>query len=85
MALLFLFQPVGNITDRVAAGELTENHADELAPRVISFAMLVGPCCPNDFSDIFFRQFADCLSEKCYICHKEVVLMGIIAKIALLF
>jgi len=25
------------------------------------------------------------LSEKCYICHKEVVLMGIIAKIALLF
>jgi hypothetical protein len=47
--------------------------------------MLVGLRCPNDFSDIFFRQFADCLSEKCYICHKEVVLMGIIAKIALLF
>jgi hypothetical protein len=54
MALLFHFQPVGNITGGVAARELTENHADELAPRVISFAMLVSPCCPNDFSGIFF-------------------------------
>ena len=63
MVQLFHFQPVGNITGGVAARELNENHADELAPCVISFAMFVGPCCPNDFSDIFFRQFADCLSE----------------------
>lgn len=34
MVLLFHFQPVGNITGGVAAIELNENHADELAPRV---------------------------------------------------
>ena len=34
----------------------------------------------GNFSDVFFRQFADCLSEKCYICHKEVVWWRLLLK-----
>ncbi len=35
------FQTVGNIADGVAVGELTEYHAYQLAPCVITLAMLV--------------------------------------------
>ena len=65
-------QTVGYVTDRVALGKLAEHHADELAPRVITLAVLVGACCPNYFSDNFFRQFAYYLRKKCYFCaHKR--------------
>ena len=36
----------------------------------------------DDFSYIFFRQFVGCLSEKCYICHKEVKEVVLFAKVA---
>ena len=36
----------------------------------------------DDFPYIFFRQFVGCLSEKCYICHKEVKEVVLFAKVA---
>ena len=41
----------------ITPGELAENHADELTPRVIALAVLVRSCCPNNFSDGFFEQY----------------------------
>ena len=64
-------QSVGDVSNQVAFGELTENHTDKLAPCIVAFAMLVGMCRPNNFSDIFFRNLADYLCEKCYICHRK--------------
>lgn len=60
---------IGDVTHRVALRKLTEHHAHELAPSVITLAMLVCACCPDYFSDVFFRQSADYLRKKCYLCH----------------
>lgn len=51
-------QSIGDVTHRVALRKLTEHHAHELAPSVITLAVLVCACCPDYFSDNFFRQFA---------------------------
>lgn len=69
--------------DRIATGEVAKYHTNKLAPGVITLAMLVCSCCPNNFSDIFFRHLADYLCEKCYICHKEVVEWGLSTKVAI--
>ena len=54
--------------------KLAENHADELAPSVKSFAELVGIALAYDALDCFFRKSRYCLREKCYICrHKDKV------------
>lgn len=67
------FQAVGDVSHRITPGELAENHADELTPRVIALAVLVRACCPDNSSDGFFGQFADYLGKKCYLCtHKRV-------------
>ena len=64
-------QSIGDVADRIATRKLTEHHAYKLAPCVVALAMLVSFCLADDLTDVFFRQLADCLSEKCYICHRK--------------
>lgn len=45
------FQPVGNVTDGVATGELAEYHANELTPCVVTLAVFVRSGFADDFSD----------------------------------
>lgn len=80
------FQAVGDVPNRITPGELAENHADELTPRVIALAVLVRACCPNNFSDGFFGQFADYLGKKCYLCtHKRVWVFFCTTKVVLFY
>ncbi len=68
-------QTVGYIADGVAVGELIEYHAYQLAPCVITLAMLIRiSLTDNRFND-FFGQLSDYLCEKCYICHMNERLM----------
>ena len=61
-------QSIGDITYRVASRELAEHHAYELPPCDVTFAVLIRFFFTDNFSYAFFREFTDCLYEKCYIC-----------------
>ena len=58
------FKAVRHVSYRVAAGKLTENHADELAPCIVALTMLVCPRLLDDLPDFFFGKKRDYLSEK---------------------
>lgn len=65
-------QTVGYVAHGVAARELAENHAYELAPCVIALVVLVRSRDTDDSFDVFFWKFADYLRKKCYICHRKL-------------